>query len=59
MRGVDLKYEFAGLNLLNGTTQTHYFMPKSVGNITFVTPGQAFGNNNAIRKHASSTELKD
>ena len=42
--GVDLKYEFAGLNLLNGTTQTHYFMPKSVGNVTFVTPGQAYGN---------------
>ncbi len=45
--GVDLRYEFAGLNLLNGTTQTHYFMPKSVGNITFVTPGQAFGNTNS------------
>jgi hypothetical protein len=42
--GIDLKYEFAGLNLLNGTTQTHYFMPKSVGNVAFVTPGQAFGN---------------
>ena len=45
--GVDLKYEFAGLNLLNGTTQTHYFMPKSVGNVTFVTPGQAFGDMSA------------
>jgi len=45
--GIDLKYEFAGLNLLNGTSQTHYFMPKSVGNITFVTPGQAFGNMDA------------
>ena len=45
--GVDLKYEFAGLNLLNGTTQTHYFMPKSVGNVTFVTPGQAYGNMDA------------
>ncbi len=42
--GIDLKYEFAGLNLLNGTSQTHYFMPKSVGTVTFVTPGQAFGN---------------
>jgi hypothetical protein len=42
--GVDLKYEFAGLNLLNGTDQTHYFMPKTVGNVSFVTPGQAYGN---------------
>ena len=47
MEAVDLKYEFAGLNLLNGTSQTHYFMPKSVGNIAFVTPGQAFGNMDA------------
>ena len=44
--GVDLRYEFAGLNLLNGTQQTHYFMPKTVGNVTFVTPGQDFGNLN-------------
>ena len=42
--GVNLKYEFAGLNLLNGTQQTHYFMPKTVGKVNFITPGQAFGN---------------
>jgi hypothetical protein len=42
--GVNLKYEFAGLNVLNGTQQTHYFMPKTVGKVNFVTPGQAFGN---------------
>jgi hypothetical protein len=47
MAGVDLKYEFAGINVLNGTTQTHYFMPKTVGEVTFVTPGQAYGNNDA------------
>ena len=45
--GVDLRYEFAGLSLFNDTQQTHYFMPKSVGNISFVTPGQAFGNLNS------------
>jgi hypothetical protein len=45
--GVDLKYEFAGLNLLNGTEQTHYFMPKNVGDVSFVTPGEAFGDHNA------------
>jgi hypothetical protein len=45
--GVDLKYEFAGLNVLNGTEQTHYFMPKTVRNVTFVTPGQDFGIMNA------------
>ena len=44
---IDLKYEFAGLNLYNDTQQTHYFMPKTVGNLTFVTPGQGFGNMNA------------
>ncbi len=42
--GVDLKYEFAGLSLFNNTQQTHYFMPKSVENVSFVTPGEAFGN---------------
>jgi hypothetical protein len=45
--GVDLKYEFAGLNLLNDTQQTHYFMPTSVQNISFITPGKAFGNLNS------------
>jgi len=45
--GVGLQYEFAGLSLLNGTEQTHFFMPKSVANVTFVTPGEAFGNANA------------
>jgi hypothetical protein len=44
--GVDLKYEFAGLSLFNDSQQTHYFMPKTVGNITFLTPGQSFGNFN-------------
>ncbi len=47
MAGIGLRYEFAGLTLLNGTEQTHFFMPKSVGNITFVSPGEAFGNTNS------------
>ena len=45
--GVDLKYEFAGLNVLNGTAQTHYFMPKSVSDVSFVTPGEAYGDYSA------------
>ncbi|MFQ6074042.1 MAG: hypothetical protein ACE5KC_02370, partial [Candidatus Bathyarchaeia archaeon] len=47
MAGIGLRYELAGLLLYNNTEQTHFFMPKSVGNITFVTPGEAFGNMNA------------
>ncbi len=45
--GIGLRYEFAGLSLYNGSQQTHFFMPKNVGNISFVTPGVAFGNMNA------------
>lgn len=45
--GIGLRYEFAGLTVFNGSEQTHYFMPKNIGNITFVTPGEAFGNANA------------
>jgi hypothetical protein len=45
--GIGLRYEFAGLTLYNKTEQTHFFMPRSIGNITFVTPGEAFGNMNA------------
>jgi len=45
--GIGLRYEFAGLSLFNNTEQTHFFMPKNIGNITFVTPGEAFGNMNA------------
>lgn len=45
--GIGLRYEFAGLSLYNNTEQTHFFMPENVGNITFVTPGEAFGNLNA------------
>lgn len=44
---VGLRYEFAGLTLYNDTEQTHYFMPKSVANITFVTPGEALGDFNS------------
>jgi hypothetical protein len=44
---IGLRYEFAGLSLFNNTEQTHFFMPKSVGSISFVTPGEAFGNANA------------
>jgi len=47
MAGIGLRYELAGLFLYNNTEQTHFFMPESVGNITFVTPGGAFGNTNA------------
>ena len=42
-----MRYEFAGLTLFNDTTQTHYFMPKNVGNVTFITPGKKFGNLNS------------
>jgi hypothetical protein len=45
--GIGLRYEFAGLSLYNNTEQTHFFMPRSIGNITFVTPGEAFGNTSA------------
>jgi hypothetical protein len=45
--GIGLRYEFAGLSLYNGTKQTHFFMPKNIGNVAFVTPGEAFGNTNA------------
>jgi len=47
MAGIGLRYEFAGLTLYNNTEQTHFFMPRSIGNITFVTPGEAFGNMSA------------
>jgi len=46
MAGIGLRYEFAGLSLYNNTEQTHFYMPKSIGNTTFVTPGEAFGNMN-------------
>ena len=36
--GIGLRYEFSGLSLYNLTEQTHYFMPESVGNLTFLTP---------------------
>ncbi|HKZ94218.1 MAG TPA: hypothetical protein VJ249_06540 [Candidatus Bathyarchaeia archaeon] len=45
--GIGLRYEFAGLSLYNGTEKTHFFMPRNIGNITFVTPGEMFGNTNA------------
>src|SRR3990170_3542012 len=45
--GVGLRYEFAGLSLYNNTEQTHFFMPKNISNISFVTPGNAFGSTNA------------
>jgi len=44
---IGLRYEFAGLSLYNNTEQTHFFMPVRVGNVSFVTPGEAFGNTNA------------
>ncbi len=57
--GVDLRYEFAGLNLLNGTSQTHYFMPKSVGTVTFRHSRSSIWKHGSLRKHAPSTEFKD
>ncbi len=45
--GVGLRYEFAGLSLFNFTEQTHYFIPETIGNVTFMTPGESFGNRNA------------
>jgi hypothetical protein len=44
---VGVRYEFAGFSLYNGTEQTHFFMPRNIGEISFVTPGEAFGNTNS------------
>jgi len=52
---VALRYEYAGLYIFNDTDGdgimdedeiTHYFMPNSVENLTFMTPGEPFGNYN-------------
>ena len=52
---VDLRYEYAGMFTYNDTNgnkimdegeETHYFIPDSIGNVTFITPGEAFGNYN-------------
>jgi len=52
---IRLRYEYAGMfiyNDTNGNTRmdegeaTHYFMPQSVGNVTFITPGVALGDYN-------------
>ncbi|RLG63153.1 hypothetical protein DRO02_07115, partial [archaeon] len=52
---IALRYEYAGLYIFNDTDGdgimnkneiTHYFMPNSVENITFMTPGEPFGNYN-------------
>ena len=49
---VDLRYEYAGMFIYNDTDgdtimdeeeATHYFIPHAIGNVTFVTPGEAFG----------------
>jgi hypothetical protein len=49
---VDLRYEYAGIFIYNDTNDnlimdedeaTHYFIPEAVGNVIFVTPGEAFG----------------
>lgn len=49
---VDLRYEYAGMFIYNDTDgdmimgeeeATHYFIPDAVGNVTFITPGEAFG----------------
>jgi|GEM_PF-1952593 len=45
--GIGLQYEFAGLRLYNGSEQTHFFMPENVSSISFVSPGESFGNMNA------------
>jgi hypothetical protein len=44
---IGLQYEFAGLTLSDEVGQTHFFMPDSVGDISFVTPGEAFGDFNS------------
>ncbi len=49
---IGLRYEFAGLLLYNDTNAdnvmaqsetTHFFMPKSVGNVSFKSPGEDYG----------------
>jgi hypothetical protein len=44
---VGVRYEFAGLSLYKDDEQTHFFMPRNIGEIAFVTPGEAFGNTNS------------
>jgi hypothetical protein len=50
---IGLQYEFAGLLLYNDTNTdtlmqstetTHFFMPQSIENVTFTSPGAAHGN---------------
>ncbi|RLI19320.1 hypothetical protein DRO49_00750, partial [Candidatus Bathyarchaeota archaeon] len=52
---VTLRYEYAGLLLYNDSNGdgvmdegelTHYFMPDSIENFTFITPGMAYGDYN-------------
>jgi len=52
---VDLRYEYAGMFIYNDTNsnlimdegeETHYFIPNAIGNVTFLTPGEAFGEYN-------------
>jgi hypothetical protein len=54
--GIGFTYEYGGLLLYNDTNSdmamqqeetTHYFMPEDVGSITFVSPGEAYGNFNS------------
>ncbi len=62
---VNLRYEYAGLLLYNDTNNdgmigegevTHYYMLNNVGNVTFMTPGESYGNYN---KSGSITLLGD
>jgi len=52
---VDLRYEYAGMFIYNDTDgdtimdeneATHYFIPNAIENVTFITPGEAFGDYN-------------
>jgi len=52
---VNLRYEYAGMFVYNDTNgnmimdsgeESHYFIPEAIGNVTFITPGKAFGIDN-------------
>jgi len=69
---ISLRYEFSGLMIWSDKNNnsimetsatspgdaelTHYFIPDSVGSVSFVTPGEAFGNYNASGSLAAGIE---
>ena len=54
--GIGLRYEFAGLSLFNNTEQTHFFMPKSVGDHKLHIAWRSFRKHERYWQHDSSIE---